>query len=156
MAFMDFVVDIFSGIGADDILSVIGTGLDVYGQKREADRIEGAAQENAARLQKEAEYQAYRTKVKLKELKQYKDQVIGKQRVAMAAAGIRVDRNTALEVVKDTARSYQADKTAILTEGKFNIERAELGAVAQLEAGSQAKAASRYSMGRTLLTSLLD
>ncbi len=152
MAWYDVVVDFFD---FDDLLEAGGTALDIYGQKREADRIEGVTRDNAARLQKEAEYQQYRTDVKLKELRQYKDQVIGKQRVAMASAGIRIDANTALRVVKDTATSYQMDKNAILKEGGFNVERALLGAQAQLESGSQAKAASRINIGKTLFSSLI-
>lgn len=153
MAWYDFITDTFD---FEDLLDLGGTALDAYGQKREADRIEGVAQENAARLAKEAEYQQYRTDVKLRELRQYKDQVIGKQRVAMASAGIRIDANTALRVVKDTATSYQMDKNAILKEGGFNVERALLGAQAQLESGSQAKAASKINIGKTLFSSLLE
>jgi hypothetical protein len=149
----EFVTDLFD---FDDVLDIGGTALNIYGQKREADRIEGAAEENAARLQKEAEYQQHRTDTKLKDLKNYKDQFIGKQRVAFAASGIRVDANTALEVVKDTARNYQMDKNAILVEGGFNVERALLGAQAQLEAGSQAKSASRINIGKTFFSSLLN
>ncbi len=154
MAWYDFVLDLFDE--PDEILGVVNTGLDIYGQKRAADREEGAAIANADRLQKEAEYQGYRTETKLKELKQYKDQIVGKQRVAMASSGIRIDDNTALNVVKDTARSYQSDRLAILKEGEFNVERAQLGATAQLEAGSQAKAASKIGIGQSLLTNFFN
>jgi hypothetical protein len=137
-------------------LGIVGIGLDVYGQKRTADAQAGAYETNAARKEKEAEFQEYRTGVRLDELKEYKDAVIAKQRVAMAANGIVIDQNTAMRVIEDTARKYDKDVAAIKMEGQFNVERARLGAASALEGASQVKASSRINIGSTLLNAAND
>jgi hypothetical protein len=140
----------------DTLLGVAGIGLDIYGQNQQASATAGAHAENAARKEKEAEYQAYRTDKALDDLEAYKDQVIGKQRVTMAKNGIIIDQNTAQRVVEDSARRYDLDVEAIKTEGKFAIDRARLGAQSSLESASQVKKAGYISMGRTLLSAASD
>jgi hypothetical protein len=140
----------------DTALGIVGIGAKVFGQKSEADRVSDAQRTNAARLQKEAEYQEFRTGRSLEDLEQYKDSIIAKQRVAMAASGIVVDRNTAQRVVEDTARKYDMDREALILEGQFNVERARLGASAALESASQTKTASLINIGSTLLSAADD
>lgn len=136
-----------------DLLVTVGsTALDLYGQDKASDAEAAAHTQNAARQSKEAEFQEYRTGVRLDELKEYKDQVIGAQRVQMAKSGIVVDQDTAQRVVEDSARKYDKDKATLLMEGKFNVERARLGAASSLESASQVKTTSRINMGRTLLS----
>ena len=140
----------------DAALGVIGIGLDLFGQDQAADAQADAHRQNAALQAKEAEFQEYRTGVRLDELKEYKDQVIGSQRVQMAKSGIIIDQNTAQRVVEDSARKYDKDRTAILMEGKFNVERARMGAQSSLDSASQVKTASKINMGRTLLKGASD
>lgn len=135
----------------DTVLGLVGVGLDLFGQKSEADARQAAAGDNAARYAKEAEYQQYRTGVQLDELEDYKNSVIANQRVAFAKAGIVIDRNTALDVNEATARQYEKDKLAIETEGRFNVERAQMGAASSLSAGRDIRTASYFDMGRTIL-----
>lgn len=138
-------------MGALDIITdIVGIGLDIFGQHKEADAQAEAYQTNAARYQKEAEYQQYRTGIRLEELEEYKDQLIAKQRVSFAKAGVVIDRGTALRVVLNSAEKYEKDKRAILTEGGFNVERAQMGAASMLEGASQVKDASIINIGRTL------
>lgn len=140
----------------DLLVDVGSTALDIYGQDKAADDQAAVHEENAARMAKEAEFQEYRTGVRLNELKEYKDQVIGTQRVQMAKSGIVIDQNTAQRVVEDSARKYDKDRAAIIMEGKFAVERARLGVQSSLDSASQVKTTAKISMGKTLLSNAAD
>jgi hypothetical protein len=135
----------------DTILGVVGVGLDVFGQHQAASEQASAAGQNAERYRKEAEFQQYRTGVRLEELAEYKDRVISMQRVQFAKSGVVVDRNTAQLVVEETARQYDKDRQAIMMEGEFNVDRALLGVQSSLDTASSIKKASYIDIGRTLL-----
>lgn len=140
----------------DWALDLVGLGLNIWGQHEESGAIQDAAKRNAALYQKEAEYQGYRTTVKLDELEDYRDKLIASQRVAMAKAGIVIDRGTAKQVVDYSYEQYEKDREAILMEGKFNVERAQMGATSSLETASQVKTAEYIGIGRTLLNWSFD
>lgn len=146
--------------------AVIGLATSVIGgimQKKQADKQassqEYAATQNRQAMEKEAEYQRFRTSILLKRQKQYTQSVLGAQRAVYAKNGIQVDTGTALQVAEATAAQAAEDAMLIRQEGEFNIERAMLGADMygrQAQATNDIRQAGNIEMGTTLLTSGWD
>jgi PleD family two-component response regulator len=132
-------------------IAVAGLAMQAYGKYKAGKDAKAANQANAALMMEEAKYQNWRTQVRQRELKLYARQLIGRQRVAFAKAGVVVDKNTALKVVLDSARRYEEDKAILAKEGEFNVRRAQMGAMSALNAGETAMNKAYWGIGSTLL-----
>lgn len=134
---------------------IIQLGMSLWQAKQQDELAEsrsGISGQNAAAMQKEAEYQQFRTSVLLKRQKDYTAKVLGSQRAAYAKAGIQVDTGTALKVAEDTAAQAAEDAMLIKQEGQFNYERALAGVNMYQQQAKDITRAGYVETGTTLLT----
>lgn len=133
-------------------LAVAGLAMQAYGQKRAGDKAKAAAEQQSLLFEEEAQYQEWRGKVREEDLYDVYRTKVGQIRVAYAKAGIRVDKHTALNIVKEADSKYQKDKAIIQKETGFNVRRARMGAAAALQQGRDAQSASYWQIGQTLMS----
>lgn len=139
--------------------SIIGLGAQVLGGvmgKDKADDQADVASKNAEAMQKEADYQRFKTSVQLKRNTQYLNELLGAQRAAYAKSGIQVDTGTALQVAESSAAQSAEDAELIRQEGEFNVQRALSGVNMYNQQSQDISQQGKIQMGTTLLTGAWD
>lgn len=133
-------------------LGAIGTGIQIYGALQKG-KAESKSAKAASKLsEKEAAYQKWKTNWELKQLEDYTKQLIGKQKVGFAKAGIEPLYGSALDVLEDTILRSQLDAEVIKKGGAINVERAKSQAGYFEDISQTATQLSLLEAGSTLLT----
>lgn len=139
--------------------AAIGVGLsifDAWNKTDEADKQSDVAEKNAAAMQKEADYQAFRTSVLLHRQRETTVRLLSAQRAAFAHNGIQVDTGTALNIAEQTATQSMEDRALIRQEGQFNYDRALLGVSMYQQQADDITKSGYIEAGSTILTGVWD
>ena len=138
--------------------SIVGTAMDVAGQKQQADAAErtaayqaGVLMANQIAATRAAEDARVRGQEAAQRQRKGTRQLIGKQRAVMASNGVLVDTGSALDIVSETAGLGEEDALQIL----LNSEREALDFERQgRQAGSDATMAIATGSAISRATSL--
>jgi len=139
--------------------ALIGLATTVAGgllKKKESSKQADVSTQNAEAMQKEADYQRFRTSVQLKRNSQYLSSLLGAQRAAYAKSGIQVDTGTAMQVAESSVEESVEDAMLILQEGEFNVQRALSGVNMYQQQAHDISRAGTIQMGTTILTGAWD
>lgn len=132
MAFWDSLLDIF---GLDDWAaplltistagSLVGTGLEAYGNYKEAEAAQQSATANAAIYDQNARFAetqaqdaVQRGRLDVRKVRLGARQLIGAQRAALAANNVRIDSGSAAAIQRDTTLMADADAFTILENAR--------------------------------------
>lgn len=133
-------------------LMAIGTAMSVGSSIMQGQAGKEAAEYN----QRLADMQAEATrKAGLREQEQIRDEkrrTLAAQRAGYAAAGIKIDEGSPLEVLAETARQYDLDIQASKYNTRMGIARAQAESKYYGRAASSATTAGILSAGSSLLT----
>jgi len=139
--------------------ALIGAGTQVLGgimDKKKSDAQADVAERNAEAMQKEAEYQRFRTEVQIKRNTRYLNALLGSQRAAYAKSGVQVDTGTALQIAISSAEQSAEDAELIRQEGEFNVQRALAGVNMYNQQSQDIAKQGMIQMGSTILTGAWD
>lgn len=133
------------------ILSAVGTGLSLFSQFKESESKEEAREFNVAGMEAKIKDIKYKKKIDLERLRQYKDGLIAKQRLAFAKGGVVVDRNTAMDIVRDSAKKYDMDVEIINRTADIEISKARAGIAEENRKKDSDRVSTLLNMGSTVV-----
>lgn len=102
-------------MGATAAISVValGAGMSAYGQTRAGKETKGIYDRNAQLAELQAQDAIERGQVEEKKARRQTEQVIGQQRVSLAAQGVDINKGSALDVQADAAYLGELDALTI-------------------------------------------
>ena len=134
-------------------LSVISTGLSIFGQLRQEQQEQSAFLFNAAINQQQAELTRQAGDIQIARLRRQKRTFGAKQEAAFAAAGVRLT-GSPLQVLADTSAELELDIQIEDFNTRIGILNAQTSAELDIIRGNIARQSSFIAAGTTLLSQI--
>lgn len=126
------------------VVSMIGTGVAVYGQQQQAKAVDSTAKYNAKLMRQQAEQETQVTVENARRKTRENARIIGMQRAALAQSGLAME-GTPLAILGETATTLQRDILDMGYDAASRARALQEGARRSLIEGGQQSSALRFS-----------